>query len=102
MDNETTVEKVLLPTEDKEYIDVKNGVISTIPNAVIIKIERIQNHRLYEQYVTWKRRMDKENPNIENERKLYHGCAGDTAQKIIHQGFDRSFAGLHRKKHVLL
>ena len=61
----------------------------------IVKIERIQNPFLYAQYVAKKRIMDRHNPpSITNERELFHGCPGDVAKKISHQGFNRSFAGL--------
>ena len=60
----------------------------------IIKIERIQNPFLHAQYVAKKKTMDKHNPSsITNERELFHGCPGDVAEKISHQGFNRSFAG---------
>jgi len=83
---------------NQEYIDVKNHFESTTPGMEILKIERIQNPRLYVMYTAHKKTMDKDDsPNKINEQKLFHGCAKDAAQKIIHQGFNRSYAGLHRK-----
>ena len=38
--------------------------------------------------------MDLHNPKgHQNERKLFHGCSKDAAEKISHLGFNRSFAG---------
>jgi hypothetical protein len=62
----------------------------------IIRIERIQNERWYMQYLVhhadFKRRL-----NIDTERRLYHGCSEQTANSIIEDGFNRSFAGVHGK-----
>lgn len=64
----------------------------------IVKIERVQNPFLHAQYVAKKKSMDQQNPsNIKNERELFHGCPGDVALKISHQGFNRSFAGKNGK-----
>ena len=60
----------------------------------IVTIERIQNPSLHAQYTVNKKAMDGKNPsNTRNERELFHGCPGDVAKKISHQGFNRSFAG---------
>lgn len=98
--NTKETEVVLLTEENPEYINVKDGFSSTAQGREILKIERIQNPILYTLYAARKRWMDNENPpNVTNERKLYHGCPGHVAENIIHQGFNRSYAGVHRKKH---
>ena len=90
---------VKLDTKDQEYIDVKNGFETTIGRPrTIVKIERIQNPTLYAQYAARKKLMDRTNPpNTTNERRLYHGCAGDVVQQIIYGGFNRSYAGKNGK-----
>ena len=89
---------VKLAEDSPEYVDVKNGFAFTAPGKKILKIERIQNPNLYAVYLARKKRMDIENSlDTKNERKLYHGCPGDVAVKIIHQGFNRSYAGRNRK-----
>ena len=37
--------------------------------------------------------MDKDNPEANNERQLFHGTHSDNVKKINTQGFDRSFTG---------
>ena len=98
-----------LDTKSKEYNDVKALFESSMPPPdptsakwsthtdnwhKIVKIERIQNPLLYTQYMGRKKAMDSHNPKGHpNERKLFHGCPKDIAEKISHQGFNRSFAG---------
>ncbi|XP_006822617.2 protein mono-ADP-ribosyltransferase PARP14-like [Saccoglossus kowalevskii] len=58
------------------------------------KIERIQNPRLYRQYVILKQTMDAKNKQgTNNERVLYHGTSSASVGKINTGGFNRSFAG---------
>ena len=94
-----------LDVKSKEYNDVKTlfesstskpFTIRSIYNQryQILKIERIQNPQLYSQYMGKKKAMDLHNPKgHQNERKLFHGCSKDVAEKISHLGFNRSFAG---------
>lgn len=97
--NTNEIEVVPLTEKNPEYTDVKNGFKSTASGSNILKIERIQNPSLYAVYAARKKWMVNENPpNTKIEQKLYHGCSGDAAKNIIHQGFNRSYAGVHRKK----
>lgn len=88
-----------LQPSDAEYQTVSTAFTSTLPPAggdvwkSIVKIQRIQNPALYAQYAGRKKIMEKENPNITNERQLFHGCKGQVITNIYHQGFNRSFAG---------
>ena len=90
---------VTLDPKDEEYVDVKNTFeTSSGRKGTIVKIERIQNPTLYAQYAARKKLMDQTNPSgTQNERRLYHGCAGDSVQGIIHGGFNRSYAGKNGK-----
>ena len=60
----------------------------------IVKIQRIQNQKLYSQYIARKRVIDKTNPEgHKNEETLFHGCDGKVTNHINHEGFNRNFAG---------
>ena len=63
----------------------------------IVKIERIQNSKLYAQYAARKKAMDRANPGNmhQNERQLFHGCSFSVVDPINHGGFNRSYAGQH-------
>ena len=92
-----------LQQSDPEYQEVHKAFASTLPPAggdiwkCLVKIQRIQNPALYAQYAGRKKIMEKENPRIQNERRLFHGCKGDVVKNIHHQGFNRSFAGANGK-----
>jgi len=109
-----TCSLISLKTAGQEYIDVKGKFEASLSSSShhsvkpapsfypgysrqynqIVKIERVQNIVLYAQYVARKKTMDQQNSaNTNNERELFHGCPGDIANKISHQGFNRSFAG---------
>ena len=61
--------------------------------VVWCQIERIQNPALYKQYVIRRTEMDKANPNVQNERTLWHGTNADTLPSINDTGFNRSYCG---------
>ena len=95
-----------LQPSDPEYQQVHTAFKSTMPPPgppggdvwkSVVKIQRIQNPALNAQYAGRKKIMEKENPRIQNERRLFHGCKGDVVKNIHHQGFNRSFAGVNGK-----
>ena len=90
---------VTLDVNSDEYASVKKHFENTLSQTYqIVTIKRVQNPLLYMQYMIKKRVMDENNPKaVQNERNLFHGCSGDVTTKISHQGFNRSFAGLHGK-----
>ena len=61
----------------------------------IVKIERIQNSKLYAQYTARKKAMDRANAGHQNERQLFHGCSHSAIDAINHGGFNRSYTGQH-------
>ena len=68
------------------------------PYQGIVKIQRIQNQKLYSQYVARKRYVDKSNPEgHKNEEMLFHGCDGKVTNDINHEGLNRNFAGKNGK-----
>jgi len=59
-----------------------------------LQIERIQNPRLYKQYMIQKEDVKRHLTSSNAvERKLFHGTSPEDAEKICEQGFDRGFAG---------
>lgn len=64
----------------------------------ILKVERVQNQKLYSQYIARKRFIDKSNPDgHKNEEILFHGCDGSVTNDINHEGLNRNFAGKNGK-----
>ena len=99
---------VELDTTSPEYNEVKQafsgsmGAVGTShsqmknPYQGIVKIQRIQNQKLYSQYIARKRFIDKSNPEgHRNESRLFHGCAGSVTDAINHEGLNRNYAGKH-------
>lgn len=89
--------RVNLSESSKEYGDVLRSFQETMKINGIqgrIRIERIQNERLFRQYQT-ERDHFYEKLNQDTERILYHGCPNDDKRltSIIENGFDRSRAG---------
>jgi hypothetical protein len=82
--------------------DEHKTVVSNFAGAMkgkykeIVRVERIQNERWYMQYLAhhkdFKRRL-----NMDSERRLYHGCPEQSANAIIEDCFNRSFAGVNGK-----
>ena len=73
-----------------------SGMLS--PYQGILKIQRVQNQKLYSQYVARKRVIDKSNPEgHQNENCLFHGCDGSVTDAINHEGLNRNFAGKNGK-----
>ncbi len=85
--------------EYKEVLDAFNKTMTKSSTYVdIVKIQRVQNPRLYRFYSQAKEAMDKANPpNHPNEHRLFHGTDIDSADKINANGFNRSYAGRHGK-----
>lgn len=64
-----------------------------------LKVERIQNKTLYQQYLAKKKQMDDTNPpGHQNEQKLWHGTDKDAEDSITKYGFNRSYCGKHGMK----
>jgi hypothetical protein len=88
--------RVAVSKKSDEY----KSIISKFDEAMkgnykeIIKLERIQNERWYMQYMAhWKD--FKKRLNDDTEKRLYHGCPDTSADAIIHDCFNRSFAGVN-------
>ena len=59
------------------------------------QVNRVQNSRLFQQYVTRKASMAHENGRMENEKRLWHGTGKDALNNILTNNFNRSYSGVH-------
>ncbi|XP_041356180.1 protein mono-ADP-ribosyltransferase PARP14-like [Gigantopelta aegis] len=85
---------IQLPPQTEESKSVEQNFKATLSSDVdIIKIERVQNKTLFDQYCIMKRRFDEKNPTLQNERKLWHGTSSDSTNSINTCGFNRSYCG---------
>ena len=77
-----------------EWKEVAGLVYKTLPNATILKLERIQNEWLWKRYYFAKQRMIEKN-GLLNESKLFHGTSLTPPDKIYQsqQGFDFRCSG---------
>ena len=91
--NDVTVHVVKLSSSSVEYQDVEKKIYKTVHLKKIKSIERIQNPYLYQAYQLRKVKMDRDNPQANNELQLFHGTHSANVLKINTQGFDRSFTG---------
>ncbi len=90
----TKVQSVKLAPGSEEYQDVMVKFFSTLGDANILKIERIQNPVLYQSYMVRKKQMDIETGG-NSERQLFHGTDAKKINHINTQGFNRSLCGEH-------
>jgi hypothetical protein len=89
--------RVDVSASSEEYRTILRDFQSTMLTSKVksnIRIERIQNERLYRQYQIEKRHFYDELKR-NTEMTLYHGCHNNNAklQSIMEQGLDRSRAG---------
>ncbi|XP_069791049.1 protein mono-ADP-ribosyltransferase PARP14-like isoform X2 [Narcine bancroftii] len=83
-----------LEKDTEEYNKVTEKFTQSSKNqATIIKIERIQNRKLWQSYSVRKQTVERKIPGTNIEQILYHGTTKEIAQKVIKTGFNRSFCG---------
>lgn len=77
-----------------EWFQVVNQVQTTLHNAKIVSLYRIQNKWLWDSYMQSKRRLAVKNKNRINEKRLFHGSGKTPPDKIYRseKGFDFRFA----------
>ncbi|CAF3865378.1 unnamed protein product [Rotaria magnacalcarata] len=95
-DSDQNCKRITLQSSSKEYQDVLARFHVTMLGKYlqIVKIERIQNERWYKQYDAHREDFKRRYPNID-ERLLFHGCPSTSADQIIQECFNRSFAGVN-------
>ncbi|KAL4232400.1 hypothetical protein ACF0H5_009968 [Mactra antiquata] len=90
--------------EQKFVNEVKTGTYSNRvqfsfdpKNVKVLKIERVQNKTLYQQYQAKKKYMSEQKPklpaNMPIERELWHGMKPEVVASIQNHGFNRSYSG---------
>ena len=77
---------------------INTGIHETMLNSYncIKSIERIQNQRWYKQYAAHRKAMN-ERFKQENEKQLFHGFNKKSADSIVEECFNRSYAGINGK-----
>ncbi|KAL7848452.1 hypothetical protein AOLI_G00231700 [Acnodon oligacanthus] len=89
------VTRVQLQQGSPEYTDVEKEFRKTGLTHQVLNIERVQNSTLWKNYEIQKKHFEEKNRHKNNEKKLFHGTGPDNIDKINHQGFNRSYAGMH-------
>ena len=92
---EKMVELMPVPTASLEWEKVETLLHSTLPQAEIVKLERIQNKWLWDAYYRSKERIYQKNAGQVNELQLFHGTSHTPPEKIYgsEKGFDFRFSG---------
>ncbi|XP_063788866.1 protein mono-ADP-ribosyltransferase PARP14-like [Pseudophryne corroboree] len=81
-----------VPAGTSEFSDVQKKFAQSCGNR-ILKIERIQNKDLWMNYDIKKQSINTKNGTTNNERQLFHGTDANSIQIVIHNGFNRGYAG---------
>jgi len=81
-----------------ERVQVENAFKATLPsNVQVIGVDRVQNLAMWQSYAVKRQTIlarDKDDPPASLERLwLFHGTNIEVADKIVQQGFNRSFCG---------
>ena len=66
-------------------------------SSLLIQIERVQNPELWQQYAAKRQQVQRNNPDKDYERTLWHGTAAHAVDSIIRRGFNRSYCGKNGK-----
>lgn len=96
-ENNTCPKRVDVQASSEEYQAISHDFISSMSAVCtvnVIRIQRIENERLYRQHLIEKKHLD-DMLNQDAQRILYHGCTNDNKilHSIVEHGFDRSRAG---------
>ncbi|KAM5152441.1 protein mono-ADP-ribosyltransferase PARP14-like [Mantella aurantiaca] len=95
--DDTQLKVVQMNSNHEDYTEVLN-LFQQSCLMRIIKIERIQNKHLYQNYQIKKNSIDGKNGTKTNEMRLFHGTDVDTTHNINHNGFNRGYAGSNDAK----
>jgi hypothetical protein len=91
---EKVVELIPVQACSDEWDRIESLLHSTLPQAGIVKLERIQNKWLWDTYVRSRDRMREKNAGHVNELELFHGTSRTPPEKIYssEKGFDFRFS----------
>ncbi|XP_069840936.1 protein mono-ADP-ribosyltransferase PARP14-like [Dendropsophus ebraccatus] len=92
--DKTQLKVVSVDARSQEYSEVHAQFAKTCQMKVI-KIERIQNVHLYQNYQIKKQSINTKNGTTDNEKQLFHGTDVNTVQSVNSNGFNRSYSGLN-------
>ncbi|XP_072435892.1 protein mono-ADP-ribosyltransferase PARP14-like isoform X3 [Chiloscyllium punctatum] len=86
---------VLLQSSTQEYKEVVKTFKKSCGKTIvdIVKIERVQNRKLWQSYSVRKQNAERKYPGMTIEQILYHGTTKEIAQRVNKTGFNRSFCG---------
>ncbi|XP_040295795.1 protein mono-ADP-ribosyltransferase PARP14-like isoform X2 [Bufo bufo] len=90
--NNVQLMEVDLAASSPEYIQIMQLFRQTCSN-IILKIQRVQNKDLWQNYQIRLRSINTKNRTTTNEKRLFHGTDINSIQHINHNGFNRSYAG---------
>ena len=82
-------------SSSQEYKMVEARFLKTCKEFKIVKIERLQNDRLWKPFSATKQSMNSKGSKGANEMLLFHGTSWDTIMKINTLGFNRNFVSTH-------
>jgi hypothetical protein len=78
-----------------EWGDVAALFGKTGGSLKVTRVQRVQNHALWAPFAAARRAMDARGAPGANEMRLFHGTPADSVDKIVQQGFNRSFVSTH-------
>ena len=89
-----TVELFSIQRDSSEWQKVSSRFKSTMLNANICSIQRIQNELLWRKYTQQRKVMEAKNSGVVNEKELFHGSRQNEPRKIYDsdEGFDMRFS----------
>ncbi|XP_078085246.1 protein mono-ADP-ribosyltransferase PARP14-like [Mustelus asterias] len=95
--NMNNQEVLMIPLQSgtTEYKDVAEKFRKSCDKTIvdIVKIDRIQNRKLWQSYSVRKDAAERKNPGLNVEQILYHGTTKEISNKVNKTGFNRSFCG---------
>ncbi|XP_043914368.1 protein mono-ADP-ribosyltransferase PARP14-like isoform X2 [Protopterus annectens] len=92
-ENNTSV-NVELKKDSREYKDVECHFMETVKASKIVRIERVQNTQLWQQFEVWKKSMAAKNGPAEvKEKLLFHATVRGACNTINERGFNKDLQG---------
>ncbi|XP_062604645.1 protein mono-ADP-ribosyltransferase PARP14-like [Saccostrea cucullata] len=79
---------------EKLYRKLKTQLSASYEISDIVEIRRVQNPYLYQQYAAKRKEIQVKNGK-DPEQWLWHGTYPETVDKVINNGFNRSYCGRH-------
>ena len=89
-------ELVEVANSTAEWVEVEANFKATAGTFRVTRVQRVQNHHLWRMFTAARQSMASRGGGIgPNERQLFHGTDAATTEKIVVQGFNRSFVSIH-------